>query len=155
METTVAALYVLWAVAWATTWSLTIFKAVYLNTPLSTIVRVATAASEMTQHQATDAIMTAGAIFLPDIVLMLALVAAINAACIITVLVECYSPDDGDATRNHRKRRRSSHIQQWIVRRTADMASWCGAMVEEAITSMTIQRRPFRWKRCMSGNSAH
>jgi Reverse transcriptase (RNA-dependent DNA polymerase) len=154
MEMTVAALYVLWAVAWATTWSLTIFKVVYLYTPLSTIVQVATAAPSMKPHQATDAIMTAGAIFLPEIVLVLALVAAIIAACITTVLIEFYSPDNGDATRDHRTRQRPSRLQQWIVRRAADMASWCGNVVEEAITSMTTQRRQYHRTRCMSGNSA-
>jgi hypothetical protein len=72
VELAAAALYLSWACTWTKTWSLTIFNCFYSYTPLPTIVRVANSATtSITQCQLADAVMTTGAILLPDIALML------------------------------------------------------------------------------------
>jgi peptidoglycan/LPS O-acetylase OafA/YrhL len=68
--------------------------------------------------------MTAGAILLPDIVLVLALVAGIVLACATAILSE-FTIENGTANANDnwRSRKRPSPVQQWMVHRAADMTA--------------------------------
>jgi GAG-pre-integrase domain len=155
VEMAVAALYLMWACTWAKTWSLTLLRCVYLYTPLCTIVRVANAASSMSPTQMADAIMTAGAMFLPDIVIVLALTTAIIMACATAILYEFYSPDRSEnGNDQYRKRRRASSNQRWTTQRAADMASWCGTMMEAMIGSMRTHRQRGDRKCNAAGNTA-
>jgi Reverse transcriptase (RNA-dependent DNA polymerase)/GAG-pre-integrase domain len=136
-------------------WSLTIFTSFYLYTPLSTIVRAASAATPRTPSQVADAVMTAGAILLPGIVLMLALVAGIIAACAITILSEFYPVTGVQVDDTRKPRRTSSPTQQWMFRRAADTASAVGKWIETTIQSIRTQRRRQQSRsRRPPGNSA-
>jgi ATP/ADP translocase len=137
VELAAAALYLSWACAWT---SLTIFNRFYSYTPLPTIVRVANSATtSITLCQLADAVMTAGAILLPDIALMLILVMAVLVACTVTLLDNFYSPAHASG-RTKRQRRSVSPIPRWIVRTMADCAAKMLSRVEAAIGSLRTQR---------------
>jgi uncharacterized membrane protein len=136
-HSTIVMLYLMWFVSLAKTWPLTIFNACYLYTLLQTVVRVANAATSVTPSRAADAIMTAGAILLPDIAFLLIGALVVIVACLCTILSEFYSPTRETNNPRHRYTHRPSPIQQWIVRRMADAA----AIAVTAIESLTVRRR--------------
>jgi Reverse transcriptase (RNA-dependent DNA polymerase)/GAG-pre-integrase domain len=155
MELVICALYAVWAYLWTKTWSLTIFNFVYLYTPLHTVVRVARAATSITPYQATDAVMTAGAIFLPDLAILLILAMTVIVACALAILATFYFPAPTRGRVRH-QRHDPSPIQKWLVQTAAEWATQLLASIETAIGSMTTQRRH---RQCMchrrlSGNTA-
>jgi hypothetical protein len=156
VEMAVAALYLSWACAWTKTWSLTvtIFNCFYSYMPLPTVVRVANSANtSITPCQLADAVMTAGAILLPDIALMLILVMAVIMTCTFNILDNFYFPATANG-RAKRQRRNTPPIQRWIVRTTADFATWILSRVEKAIGSLRFRRDTHVHHCRTSGNSA-
>jgi hypothetical protein len=147
-------LYLSWACSWAKTWSLTIFRFFNLYTPLHTVVRVVNAARSITPCQAADAILTAGAILLPDIALVLTLIAAVISACAFTILSEFYSPCAARGKEHRGKHRRPSPIQQWIVRSANDLVAWATGRLEAFVGSISTRRRTKQRHQNLSGNTA-
>jgi Reverse transcriptase (RNA-dependent DNA polymerase)/GAG-pre-integrase domain len=94
--------------------------------------------------------MTAGAILLPDIALLLIGALLVILACLCTTLSEFYSPTRETNKPRHRQAHRPSPIQQWIVHRMADTAEW----VVNAIESLTVRRRRAHRTNRTSGNAA-